>query len=218
VAKLQGAADARFEGIALTGRRVVFLVDMSGSMELVDENTPAPHKWVAVREALVKIMGSLPELEKFQVILFSDKTSYLLGNDGRWIDYIPGGSPAQVTAAMAAMKPKGNTNMYDALDAAFRFKASGLDTIYMLSDGLPNVGAGLTAREAQTLKETERAEILSKHIRLTLKKQWNPPAAAGSRQVRINTVGFFYESPDVGAFLWALARENDGSFVGMSRP
>ena len=37
-------------------------------------------------------------------------------------------------------------------------------------------------------------------------------------RVRINTIGFFFESPDVGAFLWALARENDGSFVGMSRP
>jgi hypothetical protein len=36
--------------------------------------------------------------------------------------------------------------------------------------------------------------------------------------VKINTIGFFYESPDLGSFLWALARENDGSFVGMSKP
>ena len=36
--------------------------------------------------------------------------------------------------------------------------------------------------------------------------------------VRINALGFFFESPDVGAFLWALAREHDGSFVGLSRP
>ena len=40
----------------------------------------------------------------------------------------------------------------------------------------------------------------------------------GLPRVRINAVGFFYESPDVGAFLWALAREHDGSFVGMSKP
>jgi len=33
--------------------------------------------------------------------------------------------------------------------------------------------------------------------------------------VRINAVGFFFESPDVGAFLWALAREHRGSFVGL---
>ena len=37
-------------------------------------------------------------------------------------------------------------------------------------------------------------------------------------RVRINTVGFFFDSPDVGAFLWAMAREHEGSFVGMSRP
>jgi hypothetical protein len=36
--------------------------------------------------------------------------------------------------------------------------------------------------------------------------------------VRINAVGFFFDSPEVGAFLWALAREHDGGFVGMSRP
>jgi hypothetical protein len=217
LAKAQGVADARFEGIALTGKRVVFLVDMSGSMELVDENTPAPLKWSGLRETLLKIMRSLPELEKVQVILFSDKVTYLLGNEGRWLDYDAAATPARVATAMAAVKPKGNTNMYDALDTTFRFRTQGLDTVYFLSDGLPNVGAGLTQREAQTLNETARGEILSKHIRLTLKKQWNVPQP-GAARVRINTVGFFYESPDVGAFLWALARENDGSFVGMSKP
>jgi hypothetical protein len=44
------------------------------------------------------------------------------------------------------------------------------------------------------------------------------PGRARPAKVRINSIGFFYESPDVGAFLWALSRENDGSFVGMSRP
>ena len=42
-------------------------------------------------------------------------------------------------------------------------------------------------------------------------------ASEGSR-VRINSIGFFYQSPNVGAFLWNLSRENDGSFVGMSKP
>ena len=39
--RVRAAAENRFAGIALTGRRVLFLVDMSGSMELVDENTKA---------------------------------------------------------------------------------------------------------------------------------------------------------------------------------
>ena len=60
--------------------------------------------------------------------------------------------------------------------------------------------------------------VLTQYIRRKLKTDWNRPRAEAPARVRINTIGFFYESPDVGAFLWALARENDGSFVGMSRP
>ena len=72
------AAENRFAGMALTGKRVVFLIDMSGSMEYIDDKTPAPDKWVAVRETVAKIARSLPELEQFQVVLFSDKVTYLL--------------------------------------------------------------------------------------------------------------------------------------------
>jgi hypothetical protein len=211
------AAENRFAGIALTGKRVVFLVDMSGSMDLVDAETPAPSKWQGVRDTVARIMKSLPELEKFQVILFAEKAAYPLGDDGRWIDYDPKTSVDRVTKTLAATKPEGGTNMYAALDAAFRLRGSGLDTIYLLSDGLPNMGEGLTEQQAQTLKETDKAEILGKYIRKKLKEVWNRPID-GYARVRINAVGFFYESPDVGAFLWALARENDGSFVGMSKP
>ena len=210
-------AENRFAGITLTGRRVVFLVDMSGSMDYVDEKTVAPDKWKGVRESLVKIMRSLPELEKFQVVLFSDKASYLLGNDDRWLIYDPKTSPDRAMQALAAIKPTGNTNMFAAFETAFRFRGDGLDTIYLLSDGLPNIGAGLTAEQARKLNEFQRTELLSQHVRKTLKTTWNP-LDRNRQQVRINAVGFFYESPDVGAFLWALARENDGSFVGMSKP
>jgi von Willebrand factor type A domain len=217
LARAAAAADQRFEGIALTGRNVVFLVDMSGSMDLVDEQTPAPAKWSGVRDAVKKIMLSLPQLEKYQVILFSDRISYLLGSDGRWLTYDAKTSPEQVTKALAATPPKGNTNMYIAMDAAFQFRSQGLDTIYLLSDGLPNIGDGLTPEQNRTLTETQRGEVLSRAVRASLKTRWNAPQI-GRPKVRINAVGFFYESPDVGAFLWALARENDGSFVGMSKP
>ncbi len=215
--RARDAADSRFAGISLTGRRVVFLIDMSGSMSYVDEKTEAPEKWSEVRQTLIRIMRSLPDLEKFQVILFEGKTSFLLGSEDRWLDYDPKTSIAQVSKTLAAIKPKGATNMYDAFEAAFRFRAAGMDTIYLLSDGLPNMGAGLSLEAARKLKEIERSEILSKHVRSTLRSDWNRKLADRPR-VRIHTIGFFYESPDVGAFLWALARENDGSFVGMSKP
>ena len=42
--------------------------------------------------------------------------------------------------------------------------------------------------------------------------------AEQNRVLNFPAAEFFYESPDLGAFLWALARENEGSFVGMSKP
>jgi predicted nucleic acid-binding Zn-ribbon protein len=213
--RVRVAADNRFAGIQLTGRRVVFLVDMSGSMDYVDEKTQAPEKWSGVRDALVKIMRSLPNLEKYQVVLFSDKVTFLFGDEG-WLDY-DAGSAGRVTEALTRIKPKGGTNMYAAFDAAFRYRRQGLDTVYLLSDGLPNMGEGLTDAQARGMSETQQAEILGKYVRRKLRNDWNREIR-GEGRVRVNAVGFFYESPDVGAFLWALTRENDGGFVGMSKP
>src|SRR5262249_48022383 len=83
------AAENRFAGIELTGKRVVFLVDMSGSMDYVDEKTRAPDKWLGVRESLVKIARSLPHLEKYQVVVFSDKATFLFPGEEGWISYDP---------------------------------------------------------------------------------------------------------------------------------
>jgi predicted nucleic acid-binding Zn-ribbon protein len=212
---LQAVMENRFAGITLTGRRVLFLVDMSGSMELLDENTLDPDKWPLVCETIARIMQSLTDLRQYQVILFSEKRLYPLGADGRWLDYQGPQSAKQAVAAIRAVKPTGGTNMYEGLGEAFRFRAQGLDTIYLLSDGLPNTGDGLPAN-ADKLTETQKTDALAKHVRAKLKQDWNR-YIPGQQRVRINTIGFFFESPDVGAFLWALAREHEGNFVGMSK-
>jgi hypothetical protein len=215
--RVRAAAEHRFAGIALTGKKVIFLVDTSGSMELVDEKTEAPTKWGDVRSTVARVMRSLPDLEKFQVITFAEEYQFLLGKPGQWLTYDAKTSADQVTAALAKIKPKGGTNMTNPMRTAFDYRALGLDTIYLFSDGLPNEGEGLTPEQARIKDETQRSNLLGKYIRRKLQTEWNR-RQRGKERVRINAVGFFYESPDVGAFLWALARENDGSFVGMSKP
>src|SRR5262245_17302759 len=212
---IQSALENRFAGVTLTGKQVVFLVDMSGSMELIDENTLDPDKWPLVCETVGRILQSLTDLQRFQIVMFSDRLLYPLRNEGKWIDYIGPQTAKDAVAAIKAVKPKGGTNMYMALAEAFRYRSAGLDTIYLLSDGLPNDGEGMPANSAK-LTEPQVSEILSKHIRGKLKNDWNR-YIAGQPRVRINSIGFFFESPDVGAFLWALSREHDGSFVGMSK-
>jgi hypothetical protein len=190
---------------------------MSGSMELVDEKTAAPGKWAEVAATVGKVMRSLPELQKFQVIIFSEKASFLLGDQNQWLNYEGQVTAGRVEQALSQIRPKGGTNMYEAFQAAFRFRTAGLDTIYLLSDGLPNLGQGVAEEVARNLKEGDLSERLAKHIRKTMLTEWNSKGSTNPR-VRINTIGFFYESPDIGSFLWALARENEGSFVGMSKP
>ena len=215
VDKLRAEADTRFAGIALTGRRVCFVVDMSGSMKLLDGSTPAPDKWPGVVDTVARVMRSLTGLEAYQVVLFGREAAYLFG-PGDWQPFRGEESVTRVADALRRVEPKGDTNLHAAFDLAFRLRRDGLDTVYLFSDGLPTSGPGLTAAEEKSLGDAARTERLSRLLRGTLRDDWNRPA--GGRKVRVNAVGFFYESPEVGAFLWALARENDGSFVGMSRP
>jgi hypothetical protein len=214
--EMQALAEQRFAGIELKGENVVFLVDMSGSMDLIDSQTQDPDKWPKVCEVVARLMRSLAGLKRYQVILFSDRPRYLFGHEGQWLKYEPASSADAALETLKRTKPKGETNLHLAFTEAFRYRPLGLDTIYLLSDGLPNAGEGLPA-DAVQLSDAKRSEILSRNLRQKLRTDWNRPLA-DSRRVHINTIGFFFESPDVGAFLWALAREQDGSFVGMSKP
>jgi hypothetical protein len=209
--QLQLAAN-RFAGIDLSGKRVVCLVDMSGSMGAINDTTPEATKWPTVCQTVKQVLNSLPDVEKFQVIVFSDKITYALGKPGEWLDFQRGKSAEDAYNALSQTKPEGNTHLYAAFEAAFRFKPVGLDTVYLFSDGLPNIGPGLPPNPPKD--ETAQGALLGTYLRETIRRQWN----ATTPQVRIHAIGFFYESPALGAFLWGLTRENGGNFVGMSKP
>jgi len=213
--KFQKEIEAHFAGIVTSGQRVVFVVDISGSMAKKDAEHADPTKWPIVVETVAKVMRSIVGLEKYQVVIFSSSARWLFGN-GEWQTYTAK-SVDDVTAALLRVKPYDDTNLFAALEQAFKLRSGGLDAVYVFSDGLPTSGPGLTlAQQNGSLKEIERSEILGKYIRKTLEDDWNRSQAG--KRVKIHAIGFFFESPDIGSFLWALARENEGSFVGMSKP
>ncbi len=213
--KFQKETEARFAGIAMTGKKAVFIVDMSGSMGKRDLTTLDSSKWPLVVETVCKVMRSIPTLEEYQVIVFSSSAHWLFGS-GQWRTFTGEPCVEAVRKALLQVKPKDDTNMFAAFEKAFSLRATGLDTIYLFSDGLPTSGEGLTPAQ-ENLSEHERGVILGKYVRDKLARSWNR-ADHGRPRVKIHSIGFYFDSPDLGAFLWSLSRENDGSFVGMSKP
>ena len=106
--RLRIDSENKFAGVAMSGKNVVFLVDISGSMKLLDEKTPAPEKWPGVIETVGKVMKSNPALEKFQVVIFSREAKYLFGTR-EWFDYKGDESVKKVTAALKVTPPGGDT-------------------------------------------------------------------------------------------------------------
>jgi myosin heavy subunit len=218
--QLQRNMENRFAGIVTTGRRVVFIVDISGSMSKKDTNTPDPTKWPFVVETVGKVMRSIVGMEQYQVIVFSSSARWLFNDTGQWRTARGEESVKEVMSALLNIKPYDDTNLYAAFELAFTLRSKGLDTIYLFSDGLPTSGPGLTPADTTRqppLSELERSDKLGRYLLSTLREKWNPPIPNQTR-VRIHSVGFYFESPDLGAFLWTLARENNGSFVGLCNP
>jgi hypothetical protein len=153
-----------FYGIETTSRRVLFVVDISRSMEEPavarpptatggKDDFPSPKgnaKMDVARWQLHRAVAALPKDALFNVVVFSE--SYK-----SWQDAMVETSPAAKGKAHAfidGLKANGVTNIADSLDEAFDLAGAGplavpgkgakggqaVDTVYLLSDGNPNRG------------------------------------------------------------------------------
>src|SRR5262249_39353058 len=114
VVRVRAEAENRFAGIELTGSNVVFLVDMSGSMELIDAWPEARQRWQEVARPFAGLLRPPPNLRRFRVIVFSDTPALPFGTDLQWMDYDARTSADQVQKRLLEIKPKGGTNVYAA--------------------------------------------------------------------------------------------------------
>lgn len=140
-----GGGGASFFGTPRTGRRVVYLVDFSGSM--ASEATGGSRISVLKKE-LVRSIKELSEKMSFNVIYFShnawsdDVQEADAGWNGLGPTPIAAWYPAtnqvkdSFLAKVQAMPPGGNTAWYPPLKMAFAMLPQP-DIIYLLSDGEP---------------------------------------------------------------------------------
>lgn len=137
--RLRQITRASFFGIRVESHRVIFILDISGSMieptrgRYVGQ-TGDTRLAVAQRE-LKKAIDGLDTRALFNIITFSS------GVD-RWLDQGVAGSTGKTREEAKAWVDRlgafGATNLYDAIETAFA--DSEVDTIFILSDGEPNVG------------------------------------------------------------------------------
>lgn len=190
----QQAGVVYFYGIRTSSKRVVFCLDVSGSMEwsLAGQNEKGPPRLDKAKEELVKALNGLPEDARFAIVVYSTDVR-------AWKKNLEPASPKNKASArkfVEDLKPEGATNVFDALAAAMEIAAPpakgrepGADTIFFMTDGQPTHGKVIDPH--QILDEvTRRNRVLG---------------------VTLHTVGVSKDQN--AAFLLNLAKRNGGRYV-----
>jgi hypothetical protein len=133
----------RFYGISTRSKHLVFILDRSGSME--GQDAQGGRKMDVAKKELIEAIRTLPDDATFNIIFYN--SDYDL-----WQKKMTTATPANRKKAIAwveKVEHVGATNIFDALERAFQLAGRGthdkaygllLDTVFLLSDGLPNRG------------------------------------------------------------------------------
>jgi len=200
-----------FFGITTDSQRVLFVLDLSGSMDfsMTPKNNPDDEagrepdmpgkgemsRLEAAKRDLIKAIGGLRDGAKFNLVLFASDV-------WTWADELIVMAPdkrSQLTSFIESSDAVGGTNIYGALERALdlagavggdTFVDPAIDTIYLLTDGKASVGT-----------TTDREEILS-FVR----------ARNQSAHITIHTIGL--SDAHDAVLLRRMAEENNGRYVG----
>lgn len=123
-----------YYGIPLVSDRVVFVVDVSGSMSANIGTDGARTRLDEAKRQLHRVVEGVPKHFQINVIPFHTTVAAVF-------EEMRAALPAARTEALAqidALRPIGGTNIHGGLQRAFAETA--VDTIYLLSDGSPSAG------------------------------------------------------------------------------
>jgi len=145
---------ASYYGIPLRTDRMVFIIDLSGSMTAkVGDKT----KLRAAQDQLIAVLGKLQPTQQFGLIGFGT-------NVGAWEPALVPASAKNVQEAVAWVERlaiRGATNIYDSLELALGFE--GVESIFLLSDGGPSAGRFVAMDQ---IREAIRVQNRERHVRI----------------------------------------------------
>ena len=157
-----GGTQAGFFGIPIRSDRVVFVIDQSGSMAEPggpppDEASDPPERLDVATRQVLQATSRLPDAAQVNVVMFhngvtlwKDKLQALKKKTRKTLDRF-----------LAGQNPGGGTNLYDGLARALTMPD--VDTVFLLSDGVPSAGRYLTTsailQAVQRVNKTRRIAI-----------------------------------------------------------
>ena len=126
---------ARYYGFGVFTDRVVFVVDVSGSMNWSFHKTPK--RIEVARRELARVIHELTPKSLFNVVVYSTKVK-------AWQPKEAEANPKNVSKALqwaerALADPDGDTHTFEALEDVFAHNPQ-FDTVFFLSDGWPSHG------------------------------------------------------------------------------
>lgn len=199
-----------FYGLPVDADRMVFVIDVSGSMAamasyselklILTELPEAIEKFVrridVARWQLERVLRRLPENARFAVIAYNTEVrAFRNGLAGATKKNLE-----EATRFVDSVEPAGGTDILKALlEALSAFAGSGPGSVYLLSDGLPTAG------------ETDPDRIVSAVKRLSRRRRIRIHAALISPMDRAS-----YEAGS--ALLQRLTRQTGGRFVAFGVP
>ena len=193
-----GTVARGFFGIPVQGSRVVFVIDISGSMQTPHPTrtgtsaTPAPTRYEVAAQELERAVDALPPDARFNVVLFSDGVQV-------WRKGFVAPTDERKTALHRMLRgtgPNGGTNLFGGLEKAFELESTlagsryrtPADEVFLLSDGEPSAG-----------------EIIEPGSILTVIRELNLVS-----QARVHTV---FMGSGHSSFMQTLAKNNGGKYV-----
>ncbi|MFM9995045.1 MAG: hypothetical protein ACKVU4_04500 [Phycisphaerales bacterium] len=193
---------ATFAGLGTKrARSVVYVVDASGAMV-------TNFKWI--KDELLKSVVALSPTQRFQVVLFRDRTG--TGDTGTFEVFLPeGGEPRLLPASggnksafarwIAGVEPAGRSNPLDGLRRGLALEP---DVMFVLSRGIRRTGGGPGDEPSGGLWGHGAEAILAELDRLNPTLRDNGP-----RMVAIKTIQFLEEDP-TGIMRAIAERHGDG--------
>ncbi len=202
--------------LKMGGRRILVLVDASASM--LDEtivgairrrNLPlkekiAAPKWRQVVATVNWLTTQLPAASQFQIYTFNETAAPLIAAGGNtWLSAGKVENLEAVVERMGQLEPRKGTSLFNGFAAAARVQPAP-DNIFLLTDGLPTMGAKKPWRKRVT--GAKRLRLFEEAIRLL-------PA-----RVPVNIILYPMEGDPVAAdAFWRLAKDTRGSFLCPSK-